>query len=130
MNVRPALVPMLKPLSLAILLVTAFVLWVPNPEARRPDPPPTCEELAAKLAFRFHPLAQGRSRPLEEQVLNLIVPAPCRAVWSYDPPRSWDLARLDRRPRPKEEPGPRPGRYPVPIPDERPGWFLQPNALS
>lgn len=130
MNVRSALEPILKPFCLAILLVTAFILWVPDPESRRPVPPPPCEALAAQLAFRFHPLAQGRLRPLEEQVLRQTVPATCRAAWSANPPRAWDLARLDTRPRPREEPGEQPGRPPIPFPDTRPGRYLEPNALS
>lgn len=116
---------MLKPLGLAVLLVGSFVIWIPNPQSRRPEPPPSCEALAG-LAYRFHPLAERRSIPLEQRVLTQTVPASCRAAWSYDPPRAWDLARLDRRPRPKEAPRPEP----EPVPDERPGRFLQPNALK
>lgn len=103
MSLRP-LVPMLRPLGLAIILIAAFVSWVPNPEARRPSPPVPCEVLADEFRARFYPRAQERFRPLESAVLALTIPRRCWETWAYDPGRSWDLARLDRRPRPKEPP--------------------------
>jgi hypothetical protein len=43
------------------------------------------------------------------------IPRHCWEAWAYDPGRSWDLARLDRRPRPREGPyqWPERGRIPV-----------------
>lgn len=122
-KLRPALESMLKPFCLAILLVTAFVVWSPDPASRRPVPPPPCEVLAPTLAFRFNPRMQGRIRPLEQQALNQTVPAPCRAAWSANPPYAWDLARLDRRPRPKEA-------LPAVSPAEINGRFSVPKPLS
>jgi hypothetical protein len=116
-SLRP-LEPMLRPLGLAILLVTAFVLWVPNPEAHHPSPPPSCEELAGRFRARFYPAAQGRFRPLESATMAVTIPRHCWEAWAYDPGRSWDLARLDRRPRPREGPyqWPERGRIPVVAP--------------
>lgn len=102
-SLRP-IEPLIKPLCLAILLMSAFVLWVPDPEAHRPSPPPSCEELAEPFRTRFYPTAQERFRQLELATMTVTIPRHCWEAWAYDPGRAWDLARLDRRPRPREAP--------------------------
>lgn len=114
----------MKPFGVAALLVATFVLW---PARWAPEPPPpTCQELTTAFAFRFHPLSKGRLRPLEERVLALTLPAECQALWAADPPRAWDLVRLERRPRRRVEYPPR--RYADPEFDWEPGRFLAPTA--
>jgi hypothetical protein len=117
------------PLGLALILVGCLVLYDPAPERRRPKPPPSCEALADAFQSRFRRQAWDRLGLAERAALSAEIPVPCQQAWSLEPPSSWALARLDRRPRPRYAPfsWPDPPPYPMPLPARMPGLTLAPD---
>jgi hypothetical protein len=127
--IRLQFMVMLRPLGLALILVGCFVLYGPAPERRRPEPPLSCEALADAFQSRFRRLAWDRLGPAERAALSAEIPVSCQQAWSLEQPSSWNLARLDRRPRPRYDPFSWPGLQPSPTPRpaRMPGRTLEPD---